>query len=518
MGDRGKNRIWPVAILVGEDGFDIGINGTHYIIHKNYAVCLERLGVVPFLAYDIRNVEDYVAFADILCLTGGVDIHPGWYHAYYRDSAEMEELSQSRDNLDFALCQRFIEEKKPILAIGRGMQVVNVALGGTLCQDIEKETKQKHCLSDSKQKHLIWATKHSVLSEVCGDNLLVNSYHHQGVATLGTGLTAVYQAEDGTIEAFVHNDLPILGVQWHPEQADWNGERQIEVFQAFGKWIGLWDQEKEEVGEGKTEKEERNIDKRKWEKERWNKRKWDRREGKKENINSRVEKPLVLVNGGAALDRQFQGSSWVANQTYPSAVSAAGGVPLMPLVEEVVEEYACLADALILTGSISFVPKKELKKRLQQEEFSKKESFDQALFWSFYRERKPILGICLGHQMINCYLGGTLEENFKFRTGVEHMMHQHLIWVDKESILYPLFGEVFWVNSRHNDKIDIVADELYVTAWSKDGVVEAFEHMTLPIYGVEWHPERMRGDFREPPKGPDMTKLFAWFIRKNYIK
>lgn len=480
----------PVALMTGEDGFDTGISGAHYVIHKNYAECLERLGVVPFLAYDIRNVEEYVEFADLLCLTGGGDIHPGWYHAYYRDSAEMDGLSQSRDDLEFTLCRRFIEEGKPILAIGRGMQVVNVALGGTLCQDIYKKTGQNHLISYKERKqHLVWASDHNRLSEFLGERFFVNSYHRQGIASLGSGLTAAYWAEDGTIEAFFHQDLPILGVQWHPEQQDWSGERQMQLFEAFGKWIGL---DNGKIYGNKDTLCRQNIKK-----------------------NKERKKPLVLVNGGPALDRQFQGSSWVANKTYPSAVSAAGGVPLMPLVERATEEYACFADALILTGSISFAPKKELFERLHQEEEPKKEQFDQSLFWSFYKRKKPVLGICLGHQMINSYLGGTLEGRFKFRTGVEHMLHQHPIRVAKASVLYALFGESLWVNSRHNDRIDKLAKELQATAWSEDGVVEAFEHTALPIYGVEWHPERMRGDFREPPEGPDMTVFFAWFIRSR---
>lgn len=466
-----------VVLLVGEDGFDIGISGENYVINKSYAKCFEQIGMIPFLAYDIRNIEEYVAFADVLCLTGGADIHPRWYHKYYRDSAEMEGLSQSRDEFDFALCQRFIEEQKPILAIGRGMQVVNVLLGGTLYQDVEEKTGQNHWISYciEKKMHLVQMLRNSVLEEFLGEHFLVNSYHRQGIAMLGDGLVAAYQSEDGLVEAFFHKELPILGVQWHPEQADWDGKQQMEVFTAFYKWVTL--QKKKEVEHQK-----------------------------------KIQKPFVLVNGGPALDRQFLGSSWVANKTYPSVVSAAGGVPLMPLVESMAEEYACFADALLLTGSISFSPK-EWVEQVKKEEQLKRDRLDQELFWSFYKKKKPILGICLGHQMINCYLGGTLEGHFKFRTGVEHMMCSHLIQVKKDSILSSLFGEVFWVNSRHNDKIDRIAEELCITAWSEDGVIEAFEHRTLPIYGVEWHPERMRGDFREPAKGPDMTKFFKWFIR-----
>lgn len=463
----------PVALLVGEDGFDVGIGGAHYVINKNYAECTKIMGAVPYLAYDIRNAEDYVKFADLLFLTGGSNIHPAWYHGYYKSSAQMEGLSQDRDDLDFTLCRRFIEERKPILAIGRGMQVVNVALGGTLCSDICKMKGQNHKLSDPQQLklHRVWASCNSILSEVCGNSFYVNSYHEQAVECLGKGLRVLYQAEDGIVEAVMHNTLPILGIQWHPEQKDWNGNAQTEVFEAFGSWIGLQDSLQEK------------------------------------------HKPLVLVNGGSAYDRQFQGSSWVANKTYPSVVSVSGGVPVMPLEESETEEYASCADALILTGSISYTPKEELREKLIKEELPKREQFDEKLFWSFYKKRKPILGICLGHQIINSFLGGTLESRFKYRTGTEHMLHQHQIRTEKESVLSALFGEEFWVNSRHNDKIDRLAEELRVTAWSRDGVIEAFEHKALPIYGVEWHPERMRGDFKEPPEGPDMTRLFEWFIQ-----
>jgi len=461
----------PIALLTGEDGFDKEIKGEHFVINKNYAACLGEAGFVPCLAYDVRNAEDYAEFADVLVLTGGTDLHPAWYGGICQNSEQMEEVSQSRDDLDFTLCRKFLEKKKPILAIGRGMQVVNVALGGTLCQCVSERTAQNHNLSGNyiDGMHRVWANHRNLLSDVCGECFFVNSYHKQAVACLGEGLSAIFQAEDKTIEAFLHKKRFILGMQWHPERKDWNGKAQVVVFKAFKKWIG---------------KQEKELDK---------------------------HKPIIMINGGPAFDYQFCESAWVANKTYSRAVSAAGGVPFMPLLEHEAEEYASFADSLIMAGSISFTPKKEQKKQLIKEELPKKECFDKQLFWNFYRLKKPILGICLGHQMINCYLGGTLESHFKFRTGVEHMLHQHQVTVEKNSVLFSLFGETFWVNSRHNDKIDRLADELFATAWSEDGVVEAFEHKRFPVYGVEWHPERMRGDFREPPEGPDMTKLFAWF-------
>lgn len=67
---QGEKSMKPVALLVGEDGFDVGIGGAHYVINKNYAECTKRMGAVPYLAYDIRNAEDYVKFANIFIRHG----------------------------------------------------------------------------------------------------------------------------------------------------------------------------------------------------------------------------------------------------------------------------------------------------------------------------------------------------------------------------------------------------------------------------------------------------------------
>ncbi len=225
-------------------------------------------------------------------------------------------------------------------------------------------------------------------------------------------------------------------------------------------------------------------------------------------------KPCILINGGPAYDRVFRSSSWIVGKTYPEAVAAAGGVPLMAVDPEGAEEYAAIADGLILTGSISYLPDPSLRERLQQEEAPKRPIFDSALYQAFTRAKKPVLGICLGLQVINVEQGGLLDQNFKFQDGVEHMMTAHTVHTVEDCFLSRLFGTDFAVNSRHNNRIRTLGKDLKAVAWSPDGVIEAIEHTKLPVYAVEWHPERMRGDIPEPPWGPDMTCLFQWFIEQ----
>lgn len=225
-------------------------------------------------------------------------------------------------------------------------------------------------------------------------------------------------------------------------------------------------------------------------------------------------KPIIALNGGSALDRQFHSKANVANKTYSAAIAAAGGVPVLVTEKDALDEYAALADGLILTGSLSFCPDPERRPEVSEMESKERPVFDEALLRAFVKAGKPVFGICLGLQCINLAFGGTLESNFKLRDGVEHMMCAHLCIAGEESVVGKIYGKEFMINSRHNRKIDRLADDLTATAYSPDGVIEEIKHKTLPIWAVEWHPERMRGDHREPPEGPDTTELFAWFIRQ----
>ncbi len=225
-----------------------------------------------------------------------------------------------------------------------------------------------------------------------------------------------------------------------------------------------------------------------------------------------MRKPVILINGGPAFDKTFEENSWGINKTYVHAVGAAGGAPVLCAEDDSAEDYAAVCDGLILTGSFSYCPRLELKDRLERVGQPARVILDKKLFQAFKDAGKPILGICLGQQIINLFLGGTVNTNFKYETGVEHMMTSHTIKTELGSILRELFGEEFYVNSRHNNAIVDLAPDLKATAWSPDGIIEAVEHKSLPIWATQFHPERMRGDVPEPPMGPDFTPLFQWFV------
>jgi putative glutamine amidotransferase len=93
------------------------------------------------------------------------------------------------------------------------------------------------------------------------------------------------------------------------------------------------------------------------------------------------------------------------------------------------------------------------------------------------------------------------------------MLSSHTVETTEGSLLHRLFGKNFVINSRHNDRIGELASTLRATAYSPDGVIEAVEHVSLPVYAVQWHPERMRGDIPDPPAGQNMDPLFNWFVQ-----
>jgi putative glutamine amidotransferase len=227
-------------------------------------------------------------------------------------------------------------------------------------------------------------------------------------------------------------------------------------------------------------------------------------------------RPAVLIAGAPAYDSVFEEPSVFINKTYAAAVSAGGGLPMLaPGGADDAAEFCEAADALVLTGTAHFVPRPEMLPRLMRLEDPVRSAFDEALYREFKRAQKPILGICLGHQMINTYEGGTLLRDFERTDGAEHMLTSHEVVTAEGSVLRSLFGERFAVNSRHNCTIGSLAAPLAATAFSPDGAIEAIEHRERPIYAVQWHPERQRGTAPEPPGGPDMTPLFTWFIGRS---
>jgi len=145
-----------------------------------------------------------------LLLPGGADIHPGLYG---QENMVSLGIDTERDYLELKAFDFFKELNRPIFGICRGVQLINVALGGNLHQDIPGHSQ----INGADRLHMSY-TDDKQLCRLFGKSFLINSSHHQAVDRLGNGLRAVQWADDGTVEAIRHDTLPIFGVQWHPER------------------------------------------------------------------------------------------------------------------------------------------------------------------------------------------------------------------------------------------------------------------------------------------------------------
>lgn len=189
---------------------------------NHYCRALSALGACP--------QADYAPAPDLTCdgllLCGGGDIDPARFGQEDRGSYPPDPV---RDQAELALFDAFLQAGKPILGICRGMQLINVALGGDLIQDLPPEQKPFHSGGKQILVHPIRTAENSVLRTLYGPVFPVNSLHHQAVGRLGRGLWASAWAESGFPEALEHETRPILAVQFHPErmvrELGWEAER-----------------------------------------------------------------------------------------------------------------------------------------------------------------------------------------------------------------------------------------------------------------------------------------------------
>ena len=127
-------------------------------------------------------------------------------------------IDRARDDAELALLDAFLGAGKPVLAICRGHQVVNVWLGGDLIQDLDPALAPFHGDGEMDRVHPIRAGEGTLLHRLYGSVLTVNSSHHQALGRLGDSLTTAAQSEGGVVEAVEHRGLPLISVQFHPER------------------------------------------------------------------------------------------------------------------------------------------------------------------------------------------------------------------------------------------------------------------------------------------------------------
>ena len=210
-----------------------------FCLPEYYVDCVLDAGGIPYLLPNIpsKYADKLLESLDGLVLSGGVDVDPATYGE--EPHPELGEVDAGRDAFEVALTHGARRMGLPIFAICRGVQVINVAAGGTLIQDISSDVKDHHqhaqkTVPPSALSHSIHVKSGTHLGTIVGEaKVRVNSFHHQAVDKVGDGYIACATAADGVIEAIEDPDHPFcIGVQWHPERMR-NNELTKALFRAF---------------------------------------------------------------------------------------------------------------------------------------------------------------------------------------------------------------------------------------------------------------------------------------------
>lgn len=229
----------PVILITNNYAVDpnnFGV-GRYIRVKENFVNAILKAGGVPILSAH-GDADTYARIADGVMFTGGSDINPIHYgeKPYKEGCTYVDE----RDEMELAICKSFYELKKPMLGVCRGIQTINVALGGTIVQDIPtmiERSAHKQSLFPDKPAHYVKSTEGSAMRKLFGEEFIVNTHHHQSVKDCAPGFRATAVTDEGVIEAIEHESLPIIGTQWHPErmigEENFEMENMMPLFEYF---------------------------------------------------------------------------------------------------------------------------------------------------------------------------------------------------------------------------------------------------------------------------------------------
>ena len=219
----------------------VGTHPERAYVNSAYLAAIQQAGGVPVPLppqLGSRALETSAEGLHGLLLTGGGDVDPSRFDEAPHPT--LYDVAPSRDALEAGAVALAMERSLPILAICRGIQVLNVALGGTLHQDVASDpgTRLQHSQKEPRDQptHKVKVAPQSRLAAVMGtDEVEVNSMHHQAVKALGKGLTPVAWAPDQIVEGVEWDDDGrfVLGVQWHPEELVGHAESARRLFAAL---------------------------------------------------------------------------------------------------------------------------------------------------------------------------------------------------------------------------------------------------------------------------------------------
>ena len=196
-------------------------------VSLNYAYthAIETAGGIPLVlpcTEDKDLLNELTALCHGFVFSGGEDIDPSRYGEETRP--QCGQIAHRRDAFDFAMFEKALASGKPILGICRGCQLINVALGGTLWQDLPSQQPSDllHVQKEGafEHSHSVSILPNTPLAEVLGQSrLTINSFHHQAAKDIGRGLQVMAKADEGIVEAMYLPEHPFLwALQWHPER------------------------------------------------------------------------------------------------------------------------------------------------------------------------------------------------------------------------------------------------------------------------------------------------------------
>lgn len=218
------------------------MEGTY--VHHDYQKAIVEAGGVPIvLPVAPSDVLDrYVDMCDGFIFSGGEDVDPRFYNE--DPHPKLGFFYTERDESELYLIKKVVEKKKPVFAICRGIQLLNVALGGTVIQDIPSQRKSamqhSQTIQRDKTSHVVQINEDSKLHQLLNrETVMVNSLHHQAINQLAEGLITTATARDGMIEAVELEGNPfVMGIQWHPESMVRKDKTMMVLFEEFVREAG----------------------------------------------------------------------------------------------------------------------------------------------------------------------------------------------------------------------------------------------------------------------------------------
>jgi putative glutamine amidotransferase len=221
-------------------GITTDVDDKNFKLSRQYADAVEDAGACPVLLVPSNNISEIITKIDGLLISGGDDLHPSYYNETFlfqeglennennppsppfrkggmggfERSYKMKIVDRKRSDFELSLIREIIKPRMPVLGICYGMQLINVAFGGSLYQDIKAQLPL--AIDHKKNYHMIKVRDNDYIP---AGEFKVNSSHHQAIKVEGQGLKTVAISGDNIIEAICMDDYPFfLGVQWHPER------------------------------------------------------------------------------------------------------------------------------------------------------------------------------------------------------------------------------------------------------------------------------------------------------------